>query len=311
MATETTLTLTDEVKQWYETLLLDEALPNLIHAQGAQVARIPRNKGVSVEWRRFGVLAAATTALTEGTAPSDTQVTTTTVTASLTQYGAFHQYSDKLELTAIDPYLQKVAQIFGDQMGRTVDTLVRNVITAGTTVRYVNGLASRANINSSAIISSTEIRRALRELKNQNAKPWKRNQYGAFVHPYTVYDMFSDQNIVQAFQYAQARGDDNPVLNGEIGQYMGFIFMESSDARVFTSLGATGADVYATVFFGRDAYGITELGGGSAEVIAHPPGSAGAAIPLDQYGTIGWKMMFDTVILNHNWLYRLEHGATP
>lgn len=311
MATETTNTLSTEAKQFYETILLARAQPNLIHAQGAQMRPLPPNRGKSAEWRRYGVLSAATTALTEGTAPSDTQMTITTVTASLQQYGAYHQYSDVLEMLAIDPYLAEVAEIFGDQAGLTVDTLVRNAITAGTTVRYVSGLGSRGAVTSSDIINSTEIRMAVRDLKVQNARPWKRNSYGAFVHPDTKYDMFSDANIVNAFERAYPRGADNPSVNGEIGEYAGVIFMESSQARVFTSLGATGVDVYGTVFFGADAYGIVELEGGSLEVIVHPPGSAGAAVPLDQYGTIGWKMLFDVVRLNENWLYRLEHGATP
>ena len=56
----------------YDTVLLERALPNLLHLQWAQKRPLPRNTGKSIEFRRFNSLPEATTALTEGT-PSNQQ----------------------------------------------------------------------------------------------------------------------------------------------------------------------------------------------------------------------------------------------
>ena len=77
--------------------------------------------------------------------------------------------------------------------------------------------------------------------------------------------------------------------------------------------GAEGANVYATVIYGQNAYGDIELGmgGENVKIIINPPGSSGAADPLEQRGTIAWKVRgFTCVILQDAFIVRVEHGAT-
>ena len=77
--------------------------------------------------------------------------------------------------------------------------------------------------------------------------------------------------------------------------------------------GADGASVYGTVIYGADAYGAVSLGGngGNVRVIINPPGSSGAADPLEQRGTIAWKVKgFAAAILQDAFIVRIEHGAT-
>lgn len=77
--------------------------------------------------------------------------------------------------------------------------------------------------------------------------------------------------------------------------------------------GASDAPVHATVVYGADAYGRVELGGtgGNVNVIIKPAGSSGAADPLNQRGTIAWKVKgFCCAILQDAFIVRIEHGAT-
>lgn len=77
--------------------------------------------------------------------------------------------------------------------------------------------------------------------------------------------------------------------------------------------GEGGAPVYATVIYGQNAYGTVELGGRgkNVKIIINPPGSAGADDPLEQRGTIAWKVKgFCCSILQDAFLVRLEHGAS-
>lgn len=77
--------------------------------------------------------------------------------------------------------------------------------------------------------------------------------------------------------------------------------------------GASGAPVYSTLIYAQNAYGSIELGGNgrNVEIIVKPAGSSGSDDPLNQRGTIGWKVKgFCTVILQDDYIVRIEHGAT-
>lgn len=80
-----------------------------------------------------------------------------------------------------------------------------------------------------------------------------------------------------------------------------------------TGGGASGANVYGTLIYGQNAYGDVELAGNgkNVKIIINPPGSSGAEDPLEQRGTIAWKVKgFCCVILQDSFIVRLEHGAT-
>lgn len=65
--------------------------------------------------------------------------------------------------------------------------------------------------------------------------------------------------------------------------------------------------MYTTLVFGRDAYGIVPLNGGSARTIIHRAGGPGD--PLNQRNTVGWKWAGTSVILNDEWMVRIESGT--
>lgn len=80
-----------------------------------------------------------------------------------------------------------------------------------------------------------------------------------------------------------------------------------------TGGGASGVNVYGTLVYGQNAFGNVELGGTgkNVKIIINPPGSAGADDPLEQRGTIAWKVKgFCCVILQDSFMVRIEHGAT-
>ena len=80
-----------------------------------------------------------------------------------------------------------------------------------------------------------------------------------------------------------------------------------------TGGGASNAPVYSTLVYAQDAYGSVELEGGgrNVEILIKPAGSSGAADPLNQRGTLAWKVKgFCTVILQDDFIVRIESGAT-
>jgi N4-gp56 family major capsid protein len=84
-------------------------------------------------------------------------------------------------------------------------------------------------------------------------------------------------------------------------------------AEILPTGGGNNAAVYSTVVYGKDAFGDIALEGGgkNIQIIINPPGSAGAADPEAQRGTIAWKVKgFATAILQDDFIVRIEHGAT-
>ena len=105
------------------------------------------------------------------------------------------------------------------------------------------------------------------------------------------------------------------------GQVITFRWMpeEASNWTSSTSLtiipeGApSGVNVFGTLVYGENAFGDVALGGdgGNVKIIINPPGSSGAADPLEQRGTIAWKVRgYTAAILQDSFMVRIEHGAT-
>ena len=299
-----------ELKQTYDRMLLTRALPSLVHANYGLKKNIPAKGGKSIEFRKMTAIPASTTALTEGTPPTATNATFTNVAATISQYGQYAQISDLLDTQAFDPVISEYVKNFGEAMGDSLDQVVRTILVAGTTVQWASTATTQNLVGSGMYINSAEIREAVSTLKRQNAKPVVDGKFVCVLHPDCSRDLFTDSNVVNAFQHAAPRADNNPLFSGVLGDYMGVRFVETTNARIFSSLGLSGADVYACLFIGKEAYAVTELDALQARTVIHPRGSGGHTDPLEQYGTIGWKAALAAVILNQNYMVRLECNAS-
>jgi len=311
-----------EVNNFYDRTLLKRAIPLFLHTKFAQVRDIPRNGGTdTIKFRRYGNLSAATTPLTEGTTPAGSQLATTDVTAQVLKYGDFVTLTDVVQYESPDAILMETAQILGDQAADTLDQLARNVLAAGTSVIYsdVSTNAARTDVASTDIITTTVVKKAVRTLKNNNAKKLTKMVnpstgysttplnacFIGLVHPNISYTLSGFTGWTPVEKYASQAG----VMDGEIGTFGEVRFIETTNAKVFTGGGAASADVYATLILGSDAYGISRISGEALKNIIKPLGSAGTADPLDQLATSGWKATFITKILNNAFMIRIETSA--
>ena len=78
--------------------------------------------------------------------------------------------------------------------------------------------------------------------------------------------------------------------------------------------GGNSCDVHASIIYGQNAFGMVRVGGKGKpnfRIIVKQLGSAGTSDPLDQRGTIGWKVPFFAVaILQDDFICRIEHGVS-
>lgn len=310
----------DEVSGFYDRTLLERAVSNFVHTRWAQIRDIPKNAGtLTVNFRRYGNLSAATTPLSEGITPTGSQLSVSTVTATVAQYGDFVTVTDVLSFSSYDAVLTESAEIMGDQGGDTLDQVTRDVLAAGTTITYV-GQVSRGAITISNKITTTEVKKMVRTLKKNKARMITRMVdpstgynttplnacYVGICSPDTTYDLEAETNWIPVEKYS----NKSDIMDGEVGSLARVRFVESPNAKVFAGAGTGPVDVHATIIMGMHAYGITRISGESMKNIVKPLGSAGSADPLDQRATSGWKATFVAKILNNDFIGRIEHAVT-
>lgn len=297
--------LSPEMKTFYDKTLLKFAKVNLVHDQFAQKRNIPKNGGKTIEFRRFSQLPKALTPLTEGVTPTGQNLNTTAITATVAQYGGYITLSDLLILTAIDNNLVEAIELLGDQAGRTLDTITREVLVSGTNVLYAGSAASRAAIAAANKLTVMDIKKAVRELKVGLAQKID-GYYVAIIHPDCVFDLENDDEWVHASQYAGS----TQIFEGEIGKLYGVRFVESTEAKIWAQAGASSISVYATLVMGKNAYGTTEVEGGGLQSIVKQLGSGGTADPLNQRATAGWKALKTAKILYDDYIVRIESASS-
>ena len=94
-------TLSPELKDFYDTELLENARVELFYAQFAKRQNLPANHGGKVEWRKWNTFERAGK-LQEGVIPTGQKFGVTSLTGSIDQYGTYTSITDKLELRAFD-----------------------------------------------------------------------------------------------------------------------------------------------------------------------------------------------------------------
>lgn len=307
--TTATETLSAEMKTFYDSVLLDNAKPNLVHDQFGQKRPIPKNNGKQIEFRRYTSLEKALTPLTEGVTPDPNSLKVTTVTATVEQYGDWISMSDVLLLTAIDNNLAEAVQLLGDQAGRTLDTITRDVINGGTNVLYApNGtdaVTSRSALSANAHMTAQLVMKAAAILKGANASTFD-NDFVAIIHPYVAYDLMQDEGWKELHKYCAPEN----AFEGELGKLGRVRFVESTEAKIWGEAGASKAAVFSTLVIGKNAYGVTEVEGGGLETIVKQKGSAGTADPLDQRASAGWKAIKTAEILSEEFMVRIESSSS-
>jgi N4-gp56 family major capsid protein len=239
------------------------------------------------------------------------------------------EISDLVADTHEDAVQHESMSIVSEQAAKVTEINRYNVLKACTNVFYANSVAGRTSVV--AVISRADQRKIVRSLERQEAKhitevvkstPSFNTEsilpaYVGVTHT----DLTSDIRGLTGFTSVADYGSI-PKWETEIGacedvRYVkSTIFSPYADGGSATTTGklttvGTGCDVYPVLYFGRDAYGIIALKGKFAitPMVLNPNTPRGGD-PLGQRGTVGWKTMQGTVILNDAWMAVYECAWT-
>lgn len=313
---------------WAASEMLKHAEPIIVLSRYGAVKPLPKNKADNVKFRRPVPFAVSTTPLSEGVTPSTQQISYEDVSATIKQYGAITEITDVVENLSEDPVLKDASQLSGEQAAETHEMILYGIIKAGTNVFYGNG-SVRSDVNTA--IALADQRAVTKNLKANRGKKITSMvgasvkistepvdaAFIAFGHTDLEPDIRDMTGFVPTEKYGSMKAMPYEVGKVEDVRYIltplldPFLAAGSGTLNSMTSAAGVNVDVYPIIYIAKDAYGCVPLKGANS---MHPtvlnPGTPSKSDPLGQRGTVGWKSWFTALILNQNWMARLEVGAT-
>jgi N4-gp56 family major capsid protein len=276
--------------------------------------------------------------------PSVTDITATV--AKFGNFIYLNEEIDLLNYSnTVDEMLAVLATNAGQSLNRQQRNTLEDNLTALLTGSATTATGLNGGSTASANIKRTDIQRAVNTLARAEAMKFMprgtgstnvgstpiRDSFWGFVHVDTTEDL----RALTGFNSVETYAGYTETAMGEIGHIGGVRFIETTESSIDTGSGhsTTGsstdhgraatagrADVYNTVILGRDCHGSVGFGFDhiketytsgdrlpGVQVIQHPRGSAGAADPLNEVSSLGWKSWHAGVILNGNWGTLIRH----
>ena len=217
--------------------------------------------GSTVVLQRYVDLDAATSTLTETTDPDAVALTTpTSVTITLAEYGNAVLVTRALELFSLADVDPAIANIIAYNLADSIDKVVSTTLSAGTNVIYGGSRTSTATLTASDTVDSADIRKAVAKLRANKAKARRGSYYWCGIHPEVSHDLRAESgNLGWNFAHINSDPAVNNVWAGEIGDYEGAFFVESSrlpnakdgaDQTALTTTAVTVAGTSAGFTFG-------------------------------------------------------------
>ncbi|MCC6311364.1 MAG: N4-gp56 family major capsid protein [Trueperaceae bacterium] len=304
----TTSNFSDLVQETVAKAAEDELRAVLVHAQKGLYRPTSFIKGTNlVRLGRYADASAVTTALTEGTAPNSLALTVSSESFSATQVGAVFEITDLASLDSPHEVIAINAERAGRQAAKSIDALTQAILVAGTSVQYVTA-TSRATLAASNVITGAQVKKIVALLGNNDVPRFSDGFYRAIVHPFTVYDLMTD-TATGGWMDANKYVTNGKLLTGEVGQYGGVRFLETSDAKVWVDGGASSVDTFTTIFLGTDAFTMAD----SQRLTSYyVPFGGDHSDPIAQLAKIGWKVRFGCALVDEAGprYINLEHGAS-
>ena len=311
--------------------LLKRALANMITERFGQQKPLPQKSTRQQKFRRYLALTRVTAALAEGVTPDAEALTYEDVQCVLEQWGKLVKITDVIEDTHEDPILEESRDLVGEIMAESLEIVRIGVIKAGTQVYRAGNVATRVLVAS--VFDRGLLRKSVRLLRANKAKYFTQivkatpnvatepvgPAFWAMCHTDLEADIRSLTGFVPTEKYSQSEN----AIPFEVGKCESVRFVLSPlfepwlaqgaavGATGLIAANATNIDVYPIMIVAPDAYGIVPMKGKNAvDIKVINPGKPDKSDPLGQRGYVGAKTWHTAVILQDDFMVRIETGAT-
>jgi N4-gp56 family major capsid protein len=206
--------------------------------------------------------------LTELTSLSTKAMSQSVKSISVTEWGNAISVSEKLLQLSFDDLMTEAAILLGRDYAVVRDLSLRDILVSDISqVIYAGGNSAIGNVDSSDILTISDIRKAVEVLQTANVPKFNNDYYVCFIHPHQAFSLRRDSDWISANNYAQTRN----VFNGELGRWEDVIFVStthqgngacaSSDPGYELALDGTGAaqaNLYRATLFGDQCFAVAD-----------------------------------------------------
>lgn len=306
MAQTTKSALTDVLTFTVQDKVLENLRASLVYANRAWAEMGRFIPGAdTIKFASVPDLALATTPLTEGSPPTATSLTVSAVSVTAAQYGGLVDITDLTKIHSPMDIVNIGAERLSRQASESIDQLVRDVIAAGGTAFYANGVAGRASLAATDLLDAVDLAKLRATMFTNKIPMFPDGTYRLILSPEQVYDLrISDTTSVNRFTEVRKYASPEPIFRGEVGMIEGFRVIEAVNAPTFTST----VEVTAGIAMGS----LPGWGWGDLQSLKtkHVPPGGDHTDPLAQSELLGWKVAFGTAVLANNRYYRVESATT-
>jgi len=293
----TTSSLSAEIMTYYEKVFLARAEYDLILKEGSQKRTHPVNSGHTVNFTRYEPLSIITTPLGEASNPVTCAVTACTVSMTLSAYGLTVNSGKMETLVSIDSGAKEKVELVGQNMGETLNRLVRNELENGTAY-YPNG-HDVASIAAGDVLDACNIRLMVRQLELNKARAYKDGTFMGKTDPYSKHRLLGDTTWINSKVYS----DVKKLYKGEMGELYQVRWLLNKDLSSGTEAASTassGVTRFYTYVHGSDAFGTYDLAQDVPKLYILP-NVVDSNSPVGRITKISWAGSYATKLLNSNW----------
>ena len=291
-------TLTQEVKTYYEKVFLARAEYEFVLKEGAQLRTHPTNEGRTVNFTRYDPLTIITDPLGEASNPVSCSITASTVAMTLSEYGLTVNTSRMLSLISIDANMKEKIALVGQNMGETLNRLIRNELANGTSY-YPNGHFV-SSIAAGDVLDACNIRMMVRQLELAKAMKYPDGLYVGKTEPYSKYKLLGDSTWINAKTYS----DVKDLYRGEMGELYQVRWLLNKDLASGTEAQSTAASLvvrFYTYVHGDNAVGSYDLAKDKPKLYILP-NAVDTNSPAGRISVISWAGSYACKLLNPAWV---------
>lgn len=244
--------------------LLQLAHLKLVAASICDKMQQPKGTGTTSNFIRYKRMNLPTSPLAEGVTPTASTLSVETVTGGLDQWGDFICVTDVARLTTKHPLVSKATELLADNAQRVIDREIQIIMLAGTNVQYGDGtVTTRATITQAMALTGSNmgdiiLHRCYKTMVNNGAPArtgpsnMKEKASGgplsgtinAGNHYVAVAPVEITRSIMRVATASGLwsgvhtyQGSGKAIYNSEVGDYLGFRWVESNFMPIFTRLG--------------------------------------------------------------------------
>lgn len=305
--TSLSTSLSQEVKTYYEKVFLARAEYALVLKEGAQMRTHPVNEGRTVNFTRYNPLTIITDPLGEASNPITCPINASTVAMTLSEFGLTTTHARLQTTVSIDSGMKEKVDLVGQQMGETLNRLVRTELNSGGTSYYGNN-HTVATFTAGDTLDACDIRMMVRQLEINKAMTYPDGMFIGKTEPYSKHNLLGDTAWLNAKTYS----DVKDLYKGEMGELYQVRWLLNKDilsGTEATSTASSGVVRFYTFVHGANAFGVYDLETDKPKLYILP-NQVDSNSPTGRISWISWAGAYATKVLNSDWVLSARFSAT-